>query len=170
LNRFLSRFWPGSSSEPADRISDSVPFSQSMVAGLDVEEALQAHLRLKERLLACTRGTCDDSLNAELLCFDNRCALGRWLYGPAHTRMGHHRGFTDLLEQHRMFHIAASNVVALARAGRLDQSRDMADVQLQAFSNGVLRRLHAMKSWVDRRQRRRLQRPGTRLQRPKDGR
>lgn len=155
MNPLLQRLFASPSAEPADTPA-AVP---SATAGLDVRAALGRHLSLRRRLLSCANGQCDPSLNAEDLFFDNRCMLGQWLHGPAQAQWGQHRGFTDLLEQHRMFHAAASNVVALARAGRLAQSQDMAHRQLEAFSNGVLRRLNAMKEWEERRAQRRAQHP-----------
>lgn len=156
MNPLLRRLFARESADAAEAV-DSVSFTASSVAGLDVHAALEGHLRLRKRLLACADGQCDSRLNAENLCFDDRCTLGRWLHGPAREQLGKHRGFCDLLEQHRMFHIAASNVVALSRAGKLARSHDMAQVQLEAFSNGVLKRLNAMHDWMDRRAQRRSQ-------------
>lgn len=130
---------------------DSITFTATTVAGLDVHAALEAHLRLRKRLLVCADGQCDPLLNSDDLCFDDRCPLGRWLHGPARTQLGKHRGFVDLLEQHRMFHIAAANVVALSRAGKLSQPNDQAQAQMEKFSNRVLKRLNAIHDWMDRR-------------------
>lgn len=141
--------------KPSPQEEDSLPFTPTTVAGLDVQAAVQRHQRLRQRLQACAQGDCDPVLDAAALCFDSRCQLGQWLHGPGQARLGQHRGFLDLLEQHRMFHIAASNVVALARAGRLAQAQSMTQGQLEAFSSGTLKRLNAMQSWVDRRNLRR---------------
>jgi hypothetical protein len=129
--------------------------TSTTAAGLDVHAAIARHQRLRQRLLACSNGYCDPQLNAEDLCFDHHCLLGQWLHGPAKARLGQHRGFLDLLEQHRMFHVSASNVVALSRAGHQDRAQRMAQQQMEAFSNGVLKRLQAMQAWVDRRTQRR---------------
>ena len=40
-----------------------------------------------------------------------------------------------------MFHYAASNVVALAQAGKTDEARKMLDVQFAQYSNEVVRDL-----------------------------
>ena len=132
-----------------------MPFTPTSVGGLDLPSSIDSHQRLLERLRACSVGQCDPRLNAEALCFDSRCTLGQWLYGPGRTRLGQYRGFTDLLEQHRMFHITASNVVALSRAGQHARAQQMAQKQLEAFSNGVLKRLTAMQAWIERRAQRR---------------
>lgn len=152
MPEFLRRLW---STPPAPVVVDSLPLTSTTAAGLDVHAAIARHQRLRQRLLACSIGQCDPQLDAENLCFDHRCLLGQWLHGPGKARLGQHRGFVDLLEQHRMFHISASNVVSLARSGRQEQAQQMAERQMEAFSNGVLKRLHAMQAWVDRRNQRR---------------
>ena len=147
----LHRWWRNSVT-PA---GNSLSFAPTALAGLDVHAAVQSHERLRLRLFICANGRCDPHLNAEALCFDTHCTLGQWLHGPGKAQLGQHRGFADLMEQHRMFHIAASNVVALARAGRQTQAQGIAQGQMEAFSNGVLHRLNAMQAWVDRRNQRR---------------
>ncbi len=138
--------------------SHSLPFTANSVAGLAIDDALADHLQLRRQLQRCALGQPQPELKADTLCFDDRCLLGQWLHGPARHRLGGHRGFVHLVEQHRMFHIAASNVVALADAGKLPQAQHMASVQLEAFSQGVVQRLRAMQGWVQRRSQRR--RPG----------
>lgn len=154
VNRFLRRLLPILPAEPAKSSmgpQDGRTVGASALASLDIDAALEEHRALKRRLLECTHGHCDVRLNAEALCFDDRCRLGLWLHGPAKPRLGHYRGFVDLLEQHRMFHIVASNVVTLSRAGRHEQAAQMATVQLEAFSTGVQRRLKSMRAWAARR-------------------
>lgn len=154
MNRFLRRLLPILPAESAKSSmgpQDGRTVGASALASLDIDAALEEHRALKRSLLECTQGQCDVRLNAEALCFDDRCRLGLWLHGPAKPRLGHYRGFVDLLEQHRMFHIVASNVVALSRAGRHEQANHMATVQMEAFSAGVQRRLKSMQAWAARR-------------------
>jgi hypothetical protein len=153
LTRWLSPR-PITTSAPAaraDSTPDSIPFTATSVAGLSIDDALAEHLSLKRQLNRCAQGEGHTGLRADILCFDDRCVLGQWLHGAAKARLGHHRGFVHLIEQHRMFHIAASNVVALADAGKLTQAQHMAQVQMEAFSRGVMQRLQAMQGWVQRR-------------------
>jgi hypothetical protein len=138
----------------ADSSPDSIPFTANSVAGLAIDDVLAEHQRLKRQLLKCAQGEGHAGLRADTLCFDDRCQLGQWLHGPAKAQLGHHQGFAHLIEQHRMFHIAASNVVALADAGKLPQAQHIAQVQLESFSRGVMQRLQAMQGWVQRRSQR----------------
>lgn len=152
MTDLLRRLWPFPKTPVT---ADSLSFTPTSVAGLDVHAAIVGHQRMRQRLLTCSHGHCDPLLDAEELCFDDRCRIGQWLHGPARARLGGHRGFVDLLEQHRMFHVSASNVVSLARSGRQEQAQQIAEQQMESFSNGVLKRLHAMQGWVDRRNQRR---------------
>jgi hypothetical protein len=55
--------------------------AQAMDA-LDIQMAKAAHENWKIRLQAYLDGASTEDLNAETICFDDRCDLGQWIYGP----------------------------------------------------------------------------------------
>lgn len=119
--------------------------------GLDVEAALMAHSNWKLRLEAYLDGKSSEDLRPEVICFDDRCDLGRWIHGPGAQRLGRYRGFTALRENHRMFHYAASNVVSLNQSGRKAEARRMLDGVYAGFSTKVIDDLTGLRDLAQRR-------------------
>ena len=115
------------------------------MADLDIDMALTAHQNWKLRLNAYLSGSSTEDLSAEAICFDDRCDLGRWIYGSGKAQLGRFPGFTALMGHHKMFHYAASNVVALAAAGKTDEARQMLGGQFTAFSRSVVTDLEALR-------------------------
>lgn len=121
--------------------------AQAMDA-LDIQMAKAAHENWKIRLQAYLDGASTEDLSAETICFDDRCDLGQWIYGPGQQRLGRFPGFTALKGHHKMFHYAASNVVALAKAGREDEARKMLNTQFAGFSKNVIADLDQLEALV----------------------
>lgn len=105
---------------------------------LDIQMAKAAHENWKIRLQAYLDGASTEDLSAESICFDDRCDLGQWIHGPGQQRLGRFPGFTALKGHHKMFHYAASNVVALTKAGRADEARKMLSTQFAGFSRQMI--------------------------------
>ncbi len=105
--------------------------------GLDIQTAMIAHENWKLRLQAYLEGTSTEQFSPEVICFDNRCDLGQWIHGKGQAHLGNFAGFTSLLEHHKMFHYAASNVVALSQAGKEVEAHKMLEGSFSAFSKAV---------------------------------
>ncbi len=43
--------------------------------------AIEAHVRWKVRLEAYINGTNEEELDADVVCRDDQCMLGQWIYG-----------------------------------------------------------------------------------------
>ncbi len=112
--------------------------------GLDIEAAMDAHGRWKQRLLADIRPNQGgpeeappDTLPREQVCRDDACALGQWIHGPGRARLGAYPGFTALQTHHRMFHHVAGNVLALLDTGKTADAIRMLDGQFEDYSQRV---------------------------------
>jgi len=105
---------------------------------LDIDMAQAAHENWKLRLQTYLDGRSEEELSAETICFDDRCDLGRWIHGPGTASLGRFPGFTALLGHHKMFHYAASNVVALTKAGKDGEARKMMMRQFEPLSGSVM--------------------------------
>jgi len=112
---------------------------------LDLDMAKSAHENWKFRLQAYMDGRSEENLCAETICFDDRCDLGQWIHGPGQASLGRFPGFTALLGHHKMFHYAASNVVALAKAGKDDAARKMMSQQFEPLSQSVIADLDSLR-------------------------
>ena len=108
------------------------------VESLDIDMAKAAHENWKHRLQAHLDGQSTEQFSAEVICFDDRCDLGKWIHGAGKARLGSFPGFTALLGHHKMFHYAASNVVALAKAGKAAEAKAMLNGQFAQFSREVV--------------------------------
>lgn len=86
-----------------------------------------------------------------MICFDDRCDLGKWIHGPGVRRLGRYPGFTALRENHRMFHYSASNVVAVAQAGRREEAERLLRGVYADFSRRVIKELRALRALGGRR-------------------
>ena len=131
---FLKRFLGASTVEAKVVDSDML----ETIDSLDIMTAKAAHENWKVRLDAYLKGTSSEQFSAEVICFDDRCDLGQWIHGQGKARLGKFPGFTALLGHHKMFHYAASNVVALAKAGKAEQAQAMLEGQFTTFSNEVV--------------------------------
>lgn len=112
---------------------------------LDIDMAQAAHENWKLRLQTYLDGLSGEELSAETICFDDRCDLGRWIHGPGAANLGQFPGFTALMGHHKMFHYAASNVVALTKAGKDGEARKMMKRQFEPLSGSVMADLDVLR-------------------------
>lgn len=130
--------------EAEDEIQQVVQSTSS----LDIGMAIAAHENWKLRLQAFLSGNSSETFIPEEICFDNQCDLGQWIYGPGRAKLGNYPGFTALQGHHKMFHYAASNVVALAQSGKSDDAKKMLDMQFAQHSKDVINDLEKLQSIV----------------------
>lgn len=117
--------------------------------GLDIQTAIIAHQNWKLRLEAYLDGTSKEDFSPEVVCFDDRCDLGKWIHGSGQARLGRYPGFTALQGHHKMFHYAASNVVALSKAGKHAEAQKMLYSQFDSFSGSVVRDLESLQTMLE---------------------
>ncbi len=87
----------------------------AVIEGLDFVAAIEAHRKWKERLSAFVSGTSTENLDHTIICRDDQCALGKWIYSTGMTFTGHLPIFHQLKAKHAQFHISASQVVELVK-------------------------------------------------------
>jgi methyl-accepting chemotaxis protein len=93
------------------------------VETFDFDGAIQAHRQWKVRLRqAISR---HERLDAETLCRDDACPLGRWLHGPGGVRWGGKPSFVDLVDRHAGFHRAAGDVARRINAGDYQRAEQL---------------------------------------------
>ncbi|OIQ90444.1 methyl-accepting chemotaxis protein III [mine drainage metagenome] len=74
------------------------------------DEAKQAHIKWKNRLIDYIAGRSKEHLDVEKVCRDDQCPLGGWIYGHAqqHARMP---AFRELRTAHAEFHESVGHIV-----------------------------------------------------------
>lgn len=143
--KFLRGFFGGGADQDSELMGDVAKVAES----LDIQMAIAAHENWKLRLQAFLDGVSTEQFSPEVICFDDRCDLGKWIHGPGKQRLGAFPGFTALLGHHKMFHYAASNVVALSNAGKMTDARKMLAGQFSTFSSEVVRDLVTLRQLAE---------------------
>lgn len=96
---------------------------ESVVQGLDFVAAIEAHRKWKHRLTDYIEGKSTEELDPAVICQDDKCALGKWIYGEGRTFCGHMPKFHQLKADHAEFHISAAEVVTLHKKGKIDEAK-----------------------------------------------
>lgn len=94
----------------------------AVIEGLDFVAAIEAHRAWKERLSDYVIGTSNEILDHSIICRDDQCALGKWIYGPGITFTGHLPMFHQLKAHHAKFHICAAQIVDLVQRNQKEQA------------------------------------------------
>lgn len=105
---------------------------------LNVMEAINAHVRWKIRLEKYIDGTSDEKLDPVVICKDNQCVLGKWIYGPAQEHFHNDESLTELREQHAKFHKYAGHIVEFVHEKKLDNAKDLLEGDYKFTSRKVI--------------------------------
>lgn len=117
----------------------------AVLAEIDIDTAIAAHDNWKLRLQNYVNGKSSETLQAEVVCLDDRCDLGKWLHGPGGQRLGKYPAFSVLIARHKYFHVQASTVVALVQADDKHKASKMLDSSYRHASNQVTLLLKELK-------------------------
>lgn len=107
----LLEWWHHEQTRPAEQVHISGAIEQNAIKGLNISEAVSAHTAWKERLFHYVNGTSTEKLDENVVCRDDACALGKWIYGDAHSFLTEIPDYHRLKAAHAAFHIAAGDVV-----------------------------------------------------------
>lgn len=83
---------------------------------MDWMEVIGAHVMWKQRLIAFLAGRNTEALDPDAIRLDNRCALGKWIYGDG-ASMSQLSKYDEVRDLHAQFHQFAANIVELHLAG-----------------------------------------------------
>ena len=91
-----------------------------MVTDFNFDQAIEAHRQWKVRLRKAIAEHAQ--LDADTICRDDQCPLGKWLHGAGGQRWGSKPGFVNLLDKHAQFHQVAGNVARQINAGSMAEA------------------------------------------------
>jgi hypothetical protein len=74
------------------------------VAGLNFKTSIEVHMHWKLRLKAVIEGNSTEQLDPAVICRDDECILGKWIYGESSERYRSSGLFKELCEHHALFH------------------------------------------------------------------
>jgi len=92
------------------------------VGGLNFKSAVDAHMRWKVRLEGYINGTNQEDLKVDVVCRDDQCPLGKWIYGQGGQQFGFSETFYEMKVHHAHFHTCAGGVLQAAQAGDKDKA------------------------------------------------
>lgn len=88
------------------------------VGGLNFKSAIDAHMKWKFRLESYINGASSEDLKVDVVCRDDQCPLGKWIYSRGGGEFGYSETFFDMKAHHANFHRCAGEVLAAAQTGR----------------------------------------------------
>ena len=85
-------------------------------ADFDFDSAIEAHRSWKVKLRSAIAK--QEKLDADTICRDDQCPLGRWIHGPGGVQWSSRPLFTKLQDKHADFHTSAGAVARKINAGQ----------------------------------------------------
>jgi methyl-accepting chemotaxis protein len=115
---------------------------------MDFDEAIHAHAAWKI-VLSNYLERIDGTLTAAQARVDNRCSLGRWLYGEG-KKYSSVAEYQILISEHARFHHVAGEVIDRANSGKdVDPDRILhSDSEYEIASGNVVKAIMELKSKV----------------------
>ena len=93
--------------------------------GLNMKEAIDAHVTWKARLKSQLEGEGAETLEVGVVASDDRCALGKWIHGEAKQRFVHLPEYSELLRYHAQFHLSVGNILLEMHQGGKENAGKM---------------------------------------------
>lgn len=107
---------------PTQPISNPADDRTAELAGLNFKTAIDAHMKWKIRLENYIAGTSDEQLEVDVICRDDQCPLGKWIYDKGGEKFGYSETFFEMKAHHAHFHRCAGAVLATAKKGDTPQA------------------------------------------------
>lgn len=105
---------------------------------INLMEAAQAHIGWKMRLQQYLDGTSGENLDPEVVCRDDQCKLGVWIYGSARNHFGDEEAFHALTADHAVFHQLAGKIVSYAQVSKFDEAHALMEGEYKRVSRKVV--------------------------------
>ncbi|MBW8458901.1 MAG: CZB domain-containing protein [Thiobacillus sp.] len=114
---------------------------------MDWMEIIGAHVMWKQRLTSFLAGESTENLDPETIRLDDRCALGKWLYGEG-SAMSELPRYEEVRGLHAQFHQYAANVVNLHLAGNSAEAEKLLQGDYSRLSEKLKHRVIGLSQQV----------------------
>ena len=125
-------------------------YAATLMTEIDIDAAIASHEGWRLQLQDMVNRRSEEVMRPERICLDDRCDLGRWLYGTGRVRLGHYPAFGMLVARHKYFHQQAAEVVTLFQAGEQQRAVQLLNSSCRHASNQVLLLLKELKRGLGR--------------------
>ena len=133
---------PPRSGPPA---GNRLPASRASQNGdADFDAIIDAHQSWKQKLRSAISGGSELQLDANEVCKDNVCALGKWIYS-AGKEYEHLPEYEPLRQSHASFHTCAADILKKAQSGDKDGASSLLVGDFFDLSNRTIQHIVAMK-------------------------
>ena len=110
-------------------------------------EIIGAHVMWKQRLTAFLAGSSMETLDPDTIQLDDRCALGKWIYGDGKA-MSELPRYEEVRGLHAQFHQYAADVVRLHLAGNTAEAEKLLQGDYSKLSEKLKHRLIGLSQQV----------------------
>ncbi|MFZ3175988.1 MAG: CZB domain-containing protein [Thiobacillus sp.] len=114
---------------------------------MDWMEIIGAHVMWKQRLTSFLAGESTENLDPETIRLDDRCALGKWLYGEG-SAMSELPRYEEVRGLHAQFHQYAADVVNLHLAGNSAEAEKLLQGDYSRLSEKLKHRVIGLSQQV----------------------
>ena len=113
---------------------------------MDFDGVIRAHLQWKNKLRDYLDG-CGDKLDPKVVCRDDKCALGQWIYGKGADHVAR-PSFAPLKARHADFHRCAAQVVDLVDEGDKAGANRVLQDEFASLSEQTIREIRRLRQEV----------------------
>jgi len=110
-------------------------------------KALEAHTNWKIRLRKHLDGTSEEVLDPDVVCKDNQCTLGQWIYGEG-ANYQDIESYAQLKQVHADFHQCAADIIRKKDSGAIAEAETQFSTTYNTLSRAITKILVAMNSLV----------------------
>ncbi len=112
-----------------------------------INQFINAHLQWISKLTTSIYG--GQIPDRDTASVDNACALGKWIHGEGTQLHGNVKGFAELREKHRQFHLAVGQVIDLVNANKMDEAKiEMTSGKFRQISGEVVNLLSRLRNSI----------------------
>lgn len=108
---------------------------EEVLAGLNLKQVLDAHTAWKTKLQNALDGTSAENLDVAVVCQDDLCTLGKWLYGEGKNKYGQLPEYESTRVAHSEFHLCAGEVLMEHQDGNVDLAATLLKTKFRSASN-----------------------------------
>ncbi len=131
---------------PPARIASQAS-APKLASDFSFEDARQAHIKWKNRLVDYIAGRSKEHLEVEKVCRDDQCPLGGWIYGPA-QRHAHTPEYRELKIAHADFHKSVGEIVRCVHDQDKDGARQLLGGTFSKTSKRTINAINEIESSV----------------------
>lgn len=111
---------------------------------VDFDAIIQAHMQWKHKLQQFLDGK-GERLDPDVVGRDDKCAMGKWIYGPGKATYGSDGEFTQMCDSHREFHRCAGEVIRTSMSGDNRRAWEMLQNEFTQLSTHTIGKIREIK-------------------------